>query len=870
MPQVPIYQQQVGGTNAGFQQTQFADPYGMRVPLNNDIGTGLVRLSGYAKKYQDDLDETLVADRLSDLKRYAQEQRTGDNGYLKLHGSDAMAKDNDGFGLADRVDRQIKDYGTQLGLDLTPRQRLAFQKGATNVYTQQYAFSTQHVITESDNFMKGQAKGRIDASQQMLLANVGNPDVEQTCLADIESAQSIIDRRNGVSEEEHVLNVRKAKGDAIYAAITSVMQSSGDPITANTQAATLFGAYKQFLAPEQLAGVSLMRNKNQDAIITKTSGETAFSALKKERGQIQNLFALGIGMKTHLSADEIMGNSAGLHTAVIMPIESGGRQFEERADGHIGALTGRRKDGSLPAEHERAYGVSQMQIGVAKNVAKAHGIEWSLESFEQDRFYNKQLGELFLGDLMKKYDGDIYKAFAAYHNGEPQVNDAVAAAKKAGDESKWLDYLGPNGRDYVAKCKKQIELLQNPKVLNSRGEEANFFDGDYAESSYQSVTRAGYKKWLQQSNPLLAGKANAWRLEQAVDEAEKLQTQDKTDYLREQENVKGQIIDAIYSGATADDLQKSGLWGKLNVREQRDVSTVLRKLRVGDATGNEKLATLYINDPDLWAKQPEGKMRSLLLIMPKDKAQILYDRWYKANVGAAVTDNSLMTARLRAEKGVYQSEFDSPYSAIDDAFQYADPTWWNGLKKDVRDRLVSDATRVANSLGVGAGKKLKTGEELRQHGFNSYVRYLYKVSGMFFDSHKNVFNLEVSDLPNSGISSPRAIIEDITKQRVGRQDVSTEELTSTLRDVLLNPYSKVRWEETTLDKDTLAALRKRYPGVGNGLELLRYYIRDSMAGEIRTPLRATNRPDLDRFYQPGGDSASLFSYGDYRTEDYSK
>jgi hypothetical protein len=64
---------------------------------------------------------------------------------------------------------------------------------------------------------------------------------------------------------------------------------------------------------------------------------------------------------------------------VQMAAESGGRQFGP--DGRT--LVGHYRDGSMPKPSERAYGVGQMQIGTAKNVAAAHGIEWNEYSIHE-------------------------------------------------------------------------------------------------------------------------------------------------------------------------------------------------------------------------------------------------------------------------------------------------------------------------------------------------------------------------------------------------------------------------------------------------------------------------------------------------------
>jgi hypothetical protein len=125
---------------------------------------------------------------------------------------------------------------------------------------------------------------------------------------------------------------------------------------------------------------------------------------------------------------------------VQMATESGGRQLDDKGQ----PLVGYYRDGSTPPPEKRAYGAGQMQVGTARNVAAAHGIEWDGDKFYYDRDYNLRLANLHQGDLEKKY-GDHTLALAAYHSGEPRVDAAIAKYGREG----FAQGLGPEGRNYI-------------------------------------------------------------------------------------------------------------------------------------------------------------------------------------------------------------------------------------------------------------------------------------------------------------------------------------------------------------------------------------------------------------------------------------
>jgi hypothetical protein len=125
---------------------------------------------------------------------------------------------------------------------------------------------------------------------------------------------------------------------------------------------------------------------------------------------------------------------------VQMAAESGGRQLDKNGK----PLVGRYRDGSTPAPSKRAYGAGQMQIGTARNTAKARGIAWDEQKFLTDKNYNLTLADAHMEDLTKKY-GDRTLARAAYHSGEPAVDRAIAKYGRDG----FAAGLGPEGRKYI-------------------------------------------------------------------------------------------------------------------------------------------------------------------------------------------------------------------------------------------------------------------------------------------------------------------------------------------------------------------------------------------------------------------------------------
>lgn len=136
-----------------------------------------------------------------------------------------------------------------------------------------------------------------------------------------------------------------------------------------------------------------------------------------------------------------MGTPTKFLDTVQIATESGGRQVDAAGN----PLVGRYRDGTTPKASQRAYGISQIQVGTARATAKKHGIPFDEQKLLTDKDYNLQLGDLHMGDLLSKYGNDRTLARAAYHSGTGTVDKALAKYGREG----FAAGLGPEGRNYI-------------------------------------------------------------------------------------------------------------------------------------------------------------------------------------------------------------------------------------------------------------------------------------------------------------------------------------------------------------------------------------------------------------------------------------
>lgn len=93
-----------------------------------------------------------------------------------------------------------------------------------------------------------------------------------------------------------------------------------------------------------------------------------------------------------------------------------------------------------------AVGIMQIMPGTGPEAARLAGVPWDEKAFRDDAVYNEILGIAYLSEMLRKYDGNVNRALAAYNAGPGRVDEALTT-----DESAWLDNLPAETQDYVAR-----------------------------------------------------------------------------------------------------------------------------------------------------------------------------------------------------------------------------------------------------------------------------------------------------------------------------------------------------------------------------------------------------------------------------------
>jgi len=90
--------------------------------------------------------------------------------------------------------------------------------------------------------------------------------------------------------------------------------------------------------------------------------------------------------------------------------ESGNQQFDD--------------NGNPLASSAGAIGIAQVMPGTAPEAAELAGLEWDEDAYYNDPAYNKLLGIAYMKEMLRRFDGDVALALAAYNAGPGAVENA--------------------------------------------------------------------------------------------------------------------------------------------------------------------------------------------------------------------------------------------------------------------------------------------------------------------------------------------------------------------------------------------------------------------------------------------------------------
>jgi soluble lytic murein transglycosylase len=93
-----------------------------------------------------------------------------------------------------------------------------------------------------------------------------------------------------------------------------------------------------------------------------------------------------------------------------------------------------------------AIGPMQVMPDTAPEAAALAGVPWDEHAYRTDAAYNELIGIAYLSEQLRKYDGDVTRALAAYNAGPNRTDHAL---EKHGE--KWLASMPAETREYVAR-----------------------------------------------------------------------------------------------------------------------------------------------------------------------------------------------------------------------------------------------------------------------------------------------------------------------------------------------------------------------------------------------------------------------------------
>lgn len=413
MPQVPSYGGQqaapsaLGGGSFTAPQVGNAAPQQMQ-QLGDTVQRGAGQLSNIALDMQQQVNQVRVDDALNRVRQNVLDLTFDtQNGYRTLRGDSALTRPQ-GKALTDeyggKLDTSISEVAASLGNDV---QRQVFMQRANDLATQFRGGVQQHELEEYKRYSLSTQDGTIKLGADEAKRNWNNPDMIKSSIESVQAAVVRTGTLSGWSANETTARMRET--------VSSVHSNVIDAAMTENNPEYALGYLERF--KEQMTADDVLKVRG---IITRDVNERL--------------------------ADGIATNVMGTVRAQAQPGDLG-RMFAITAQNESG---NRERDagGNLITSPKGAQGA--MQVMPATNMDPGYGVKPARDNSDAER---TRVGREYLQAMVKEYNGDPQKAWAAYNWGPGNLD---AAIKEHGDA--WLAHAPRETRNYV---EKNMMALQN-------------------------------------------------------------------------------------------------------------------------------------------------------------------------------------------------------------------------------------------------------------------------------------------------------------------------------------------------------------------------------------------------------------------------
>lgn len=323
-------------------------------------------------------------------------------GYKTLKGDAALTRP-DGMPLeqeyGDKLTSTISELSGNLGNDA---QRRTFALQANDLATQFSAGVQQHKAAEYKDYAMSTQDGTIKLGVDAAKLNWNNPDLVRSSLESVKAAAYRMGSLRGDAAPEIMANM-KTLTSAVHEGVIAAALQSQNP----SHAQQYLAANKGDMTADDILKTTGLVNHDLD-------GRIALGAVK---GAVAEL------------GKQIAPTNMDRLTSIVVGQESGGRETNA--------------DGSVLTSPKGAKG--SMQVMDPTNMDPGYGVTPAKDTSLGER---ARVGRDYLTAMVQHY-GNPAQAMAAYNAGPGRLDDAIAAAKKAGTPEKWLSLMPKETQAYV-------------------------------------------------------------------------------------------------------------------------------------------------------------------------------------------------------------------------------------------------------------------------------------------------------------------------------------------------------------------------------------------------------------------------------------
>lgn len=738
---------------AAYHGTQYIDP-GIKF-TTPDFSKAAERFD----KFQMQQDETRADAVMMELER----RRIDNEKSMKsILGEDAMRADEQGRGLVQRYDEDLRKYGTELTKDLTINQQRLFNQKAEKTYLAQYGTAAQHVLEQNhkwqnDTYMAKQqlsieaARTYYNKSEELIRLQ-GAIESDARKLADI----------NGWSAEQTNVFIKNSTSAMYKNAVATALEGvEKDPRKAIEAAGILDANAKHMLGKDVLELRKVITGYENVLSVNDTMQKVMAGAYTDMASPATA--ALVVGADGKLASPE---KARALYTSTLVDII--GANMVDGATGKAATNKDQVEKGILP--ENLGLGASRITIKQAKKAAEAAGEVFDAQRFVSDRGYNMKIGGAYFEHLASTFAGDFDKTMAAYFTDEETVKKAIESANRSGDPGSWLTHFMPADTvEKLANFKKSYEKAQRVDAMDDKGNKVNPLLTDQY-SKYK-----GARLWATKEELFEKARAIDPRMQydptyaQSVEQAITRELGIKQDsYKQNQANWVSQAMDKLYASRGDFSAIPQEILSQLDINQHDALQKLAKKIADNDQSTNDKLYYRYLSDDSMLLALSEQEFKNLRCEIAGGKWEVLKQRYYSLKEKEAQHQDQRAREQALARQGTIVGDYSKlTASEVKTALkQTIAPDMWERLEKNPEDmqQVLGMAIEFVATRSQEEGKEVHGKERDIVAKLKGFSYNQLNIDTWYGGSKKKLFAaLRAKDLPDSGPSDAKAVAKMLAR-----------------------------------------------------------------------------------------------------------